>query len=240
MPHTDRAWNQVSTDPLIQTFEYSFGPGTANSLAVGVAGGVIVASPPCGVGDPVIRAMDAFGGVRALIATNAFHHLGLRAWKERYPDAPVFAPAQAIARVAARSGVKDIRPLDEAGALAGERVSLTDMPHYKTGEALIRIRTAEGLAWYVTDVIMNLARLPANPVIKLLFGLSGTAPGLRLNNIAPLFMVQDKAALRSWLRAQAERDRPRWLIPAHGDVVDLGPTAAPLCSLFGAGSDVPD
>lgn len=31
---------------------------------------------------------------------------------------------------------------------------------------------------------------------------SGSAPGLRFNNIAPLFMVRDRRALRRWLAAE--------------------------------------
>ncbi len=232
MSDAARTWKPLGTDPLIATYEYSFGPGTATALAVGIPGGVLVASPPCRAAESVIRAMDEFGGVRALVATNAFHHLGLQAWKARYPDAAIFAPAQSIARLAAKTGLSGIRPLAEAGALLGERVSLTDMPHYKTGETLVRIRAADGLAWYVTDVILNLAELPAHSVVGLVFRFSGSAPGLRLNRIAPLFMVKDRKALWGWITAEAERDCPRWLIPAHGDLVDLQAGSLRLCDLL--------
>jgi hypothetical protein len=58
-------------------------------------------------------------------------------------------------------------------------VQLVDMPHYGTGEVLIRIATERGPAWYVTDVVMNLPALPRNPVVRALFRLSGSGPGLR-------------------------------------------------------------
>ncbi len=75
--------------------------------------------------------------------------------------------------------------------------------------------------WYVTDAILNMKALPRHAVARLLFGLTGSAPGLRFNNVAPLFMVKDRRALRRWLAAEADRQQPRWLIPAHGDVVDV-------------------
>ena len=50
-------------------------------------------------------------------------------------------------------------------------------------------------------------------------------PGLHYNRIAPLLMVRDKAALKRWLAEEYRKDDPRWLIVAHGDVVDL--TAVP-------------
>jgi hypothetical protein len=93
-----------------------------------------------------------------------------------------------------------------------------DMPHYKTGEVLVRIASERGLVWYVTDIVMNLPVLPSNPVFKLLFRLSGSGPGLKLNNIAPLFMVRDKAALKRWLAAEFDKAPPSWLIPTHGDI----------------------
>lgn len=232
---TSSTWKQLGSDPLVAVFEYSFGPGTCNSLVVGVAGGVIVVSPPCRVTASEMDAAAALGSVRALVASNAFHHLGLPAWKARFPDAPVFAPAQSIGRVAAKTGLTGIRPLSEAAAICGERVTLTDMPHYKTGEVLVRIRGADGVAWYVTDVILNLPGLPTHPIARFAFRVTRSAPGLRMNRLAPLFMVKDRPALWRWLRDEVDREPPRWLIPAHGDVVDLSATPTRLRDLFESG-----
>jgi hypothetical protein len=225
-------WVPLSTEPWTAICEYSFGPGSAAALAVRVDGGVLVASPPCNIDEEVFAALAAHGPVRALVATNAFHTLGLAAWKGRFPEAEVFAPQQSLHRVAKVSGLAGIRPLGEAAAITGERVTLVDLPYFRTGEALIKVSTAEGLIWYVTDIILNLPRLPAHPLFKLLFRLSDSAPGLRLNRIAPLFMVRDRPALRHWLANEAGREKPRWLVPAHGDIVELGATPTSLEALF--------
>ncbi len=230
---TSNGWKRLGADPLIAVCDYSFGPGRANALAVGVDGGVVVVSPPCRVADSVLDEVAEFGSVRALVSSNRFHHLGLRAWKARFADAELFAPAQSIARVAAKTGLTGIRPVAEAAAICGKHLSLTDMPHYKTGEALVRIRAADGLAWYVTDVMLNMPELPAHPIARFAFRVSGSAPGLRMNRISPLFMVRNRVELWRWLRAEADRDPPRWLIPAHGEVVDLSATPARLCDLLG-------
>ncbi|HSQ03291.1 MAG TPA: hypothetical protein VLN59_04620, partial [Burkholderiales bacterium] len=144
----------------------------------------------------------------------------------------VFAPAQSVARVQRQTKLDGIRPLADATPLTGARLELIDMPHYKTGEGLVRIHTARGVVWYVTDFLMNLPVLPSNPIVKVLFKLSGSAPGLRFNNLAPLFMVKDKAALKRWLAAELEKAPPHWLIPAHGDIVDLSAGVEPLRRLF--------
>jgi hypothetical protein len=221
MDKTPHGWNIFDADVPILTYGYSFGPGIANALAVGCEGGIIVVSPPCKVAAGVYDDLKPFVPVRALVASNAFHHMGLAEWNARFPDADLFAPAQAIARVERQSGLRGIQPVDRARAIAGAHLDLVDMPHYRTGEILVRIDTARGLVWYVTDVIMNMPVLPQHLLARLLFKLSGSAPGLCYNNIAPLFMVKDKTALRRWLAAEATAKPPHWLIPAHGDIVDF-------------------
>jgi len=222
----------LATDPWTATFEYSVGAGTATALAVEIGGGLLVASPPCRVADDAFEALASRAPVRALVATNAFHTLGVAPWKVRFPEAAVFAPPQSLRRVTKVSGVEGIRPLSEAAPLTGERVALIELPYFRTGEALIKVRVAEGLLWYVTDLIFNLPRLPSHPLFALLFKLTDSAPGLRINRIAPLFMVRNRPALWAWLAAEAHRDRPRWLVPAHGDTVDLAATPARLEELF--------
>jgi hypothetical protein len=214
-------WEVFDPSAPILTCEYSFGPGVAKALAVGGPGGLVVVSPPCRVDADVFDGLAPYGPVHALVAPNAFHHLGLPEWKARFPDAEVFAPAQAVARVAKQSKLTGVRPLAEARSLTGPRLELVDMPHYRTGELLVRIATDRGTVWYVTDVVMNLRALPPNPIIKFMFWASRSGPGLRFNNIAPLFMVKDKRALRRWFAGEFRRDPPAWLIAAHGDVVDF-------------------
>ena len=227
-------WKVFDAGKPILTYEYSFGPGVANALAVGGNDGLVVVSPPCRVAAGVFDDLSRYGPVRALVASNAFHYLGLPEWKARFPDAAVFAPVQSIARVARQSSLSGIRPLSEAAPMTGAAVELVDMPHYKTGEVLVRVTTERGVVWYVTDVIMNLPVLPRNPIFKLMFRLSGSGPGPRFNNIAPLFMVQDKAALRRWLCEEFRKAPPDWLIATHGDVVDFKSDPDIGRRLFGA------
>ncbi len=234
MPTATRTWRVFDAATPVLTCEYSFGPGTANALAVRGAAGIIVVSPPCGIADGVYDELAAYGKVVGLVASNAFHHMGLPAWKARFPEAAIFAPAQSIARVEKHARLRGVRPLADAKDLAGPRVELVDMPHYKTGEVLVRMQTERGLAWYVTDVIMNLPALPPNPIVKVLFSVSGSGPGLRFNNIAPLFMVADKAALRRWLRDEFHKAPPRWILPAHGDLADLSTMPEAATAMFGA------
>lgn len=229
---TPHGWRIFDARTPILTFLYSFGPGTANSLAVGGRDGLFVVSAPCKAADGVFEDLSRFGKVRALVASNAFHHMGIPEWKRRFPDAEIFAPAQSIARVEKQTRLGGIRPLAEAGAITGSGLELVDMPHYKTGEVLVRVKTDRGLVWYVTDVVMNLRELPSHPVGKAMFALTRSGPGLRFNNLSPLFMVRDKKALKRWLAAQLALDPPTWLIPTHGDIVEAGLRMEELRRLF--------
>lgn len=233
MQTTANGWKVFDTGTPTLIYEYSSGPGVANALAVGGKDGLVVVSPPLHAAPGVFSDLSQYGPVRALVASNAFHYLGLPEWKGRFPDAAIFAPAQSIARVEKRSKLRGIRPLAEAASIVGTRVELVDMPHYKTGEVLVRISGERGLVWYVTDVILNLPALPSNPVVKLMFWLSGSGPGLRFNNIAPLFMVADKAALRRWLADEFRKAPPSWLIAAHGGIVDFTTNPTAGRALFG-------
>jgi hypothetical protein len=233
MPSTPHGWQILDAKLPVLTFEYSFGPGLATSLAVGVDGGIAVVSPPYKAAPGVYDDLSPYGDVKALIGSNSFHYMGLAAWKARFPNASLFAPAQSIARITARSKLTGIQPLAGAASLA-KHLELLDMPHYRTGELLVRIATGDRPLWYVTDVLLNLPSLPPQLLFKLLFKLTNTAPGLKFNNMASSFMVKDKRALKSWLLDQATTAPPARVLVAHGHHFDGSPDARELRTLLEA------
>jgi hypothetical protein len=234
MNATPGKWQIFEAETPVLTCAYSFGPGIANALAVGAPAGLFVFSPPYRPDATVLDGLRSFGPVAALVATNAFHHMGLPEWARQFPEAAVFAPAQSVARVSRKARLGHVRPVSEAQTLAGPHLEMMDMPHYRTGEVLACIDTARGRAWYVTDVISNMPELPRHPLVRLAYALSASAPGLKFNNFAALFMLRDKRALKCWLAAEYRRAPPRWLIPAHGEIADLGEAGAALAAVFEA------
>ena len=230
-PDAAGGWKVFEPHTPVLTYTYSFGLGTANALAVGGERGLLIASPPYRAPAHAFELRD-YAPVAALIASNAFHHMGLPEWSAHFPDTPVFAPAQSVERVSKKSGIAGIRPLAAAAAIAGSRVELVDMPFYRTGEALVRMHTARGLAWYVTDIILNVRELPRNVLLKLLYQASGSVPGLRFNRIGPALMVRDRRALRQWLKSEFERAPPRWIIPTHGEIFDCEADPDAVRALF--------
>jgi hypothetical protein len=211
-------WTVVEPSLPALTHTYSFGPGIATSLALVVEGGVVLISPPCNVADAVYTDLAQHGPLRALVAPNAFHSMGLAPWRERNPDAPVFAPAQSIARLEKNTKITGIKPVAEASGLIGDRFEMVDMPHYKTGEMLVRWKIDGGYAWYVTDVMFNMPELPKGP-FGWVMNWTRSGPGLRRNAIASMFMVKDKRALYGWIAEQADKTPPALIVPCHGDLL---------------------
>jgi hypothetical protein len=218
MPKVTAGWSGVEGDPSILTYLYSFGGGLAKAFAVRGPHGFVVFSPPCKVPEQAFTELESKGPIAALVASNAFHLLGLPTWSARFKDARIFAPAQSVARVSKKTSLR-VSPLAEAQSLAGTKVELVDMPHYRTGEALVRVRSDRGLVWFVTDVIFNMPVVPPGPV-GLLFKWTGSAPGLKLNGLGTKLMVKDKRSLWSWLVSEIRREPPTTLVTAHG--LDVG------------------
>lgn len=229
---TASGWRIFDAAVPLLTYEYNFGAGSATAIAVGTGDGVVVVSPPCGVSAGVFDDLARFGPVRALVAPNGFHHMGLAHWRARFPAARLFTPAQAIERVKKKTGLDGFEPLSSARPLLGARLELVDLPHCKTGETLVRVQSERGLVWYFADVVTNMAALPDHPIAKWIFKLSGSAPGLKFNNLAGLVMVGNKRELKRWLATQMASDSPGWLIPSHGNVVDLRSDSDPLRRVF--------
>lgn len=227
-------WSSVEgTNEKVLTYEYSFGPGLARTFAVLGPNGWIVVGPAAGVDEPVFEALERRGPVAAVVAPNSVHTMGVRPWHERFPKAKLFAPPQSIARVAKKSGVAEIAPIGDAKDLCGEAVQLLDMPHYKSGEALVIVPSERGPIWHVTDVIFNWPTVPPNLIVKLVFTvLTDSAPGFKLSGLSAFLAMRDKRGVYRWLKEQAEKAPPVRVVPSHGVDQVLDPPGKELIDLL--------
>jgi hypothetical protein len=226
-------WLAVPHAPQAQTFEYSFGHGHARTFAVLGPEGWVVVSPPAALDTANVASLEARGPIAALVAPNAFHHMGISAWHKRFPAAKLFAPAQSIARVQRQSGVTGLLPISEAKSVCGSTLELLDIPHYRTGEALVRLHSDAGWIWHLTDVIFNFPKLPDSVIAKVLFHvLSDSAPGFKLAAPSAWLMMRNKRAVYRWMKELAEREPPVRIVPSHGPDVVLDAPARQLIELL--------
>lgn len=211
-------WTTLDDAVALASFTYSFGPGLANALTVslGDGEGLAVVSPPCGANAEAAMADVArLGDVKALVASNGFHHLGLPAWRARFPAARVYAPASAIPRLRGK-GHAPLLPLSELAAQCGAHVQFVDMPHFRIGEVLVKVHAPSGRYWYLTDTMTNMAQLPTHWLMSRIFRVTKSAPGFRFNHFVGMVMMKDRNAVKRYLREQAEAMPPDCLLFAHG------------------------
>lgn len=196
-----------------------YGAQQARTIAVGLGDrGLVVVSP----GVPIVEAgfvdLARFGTPRFLLAPNSLHNAGLATWSARYPDAVVVAHPRAIRRLHKQVPSVRVEDLARLEAALPPSVRLFSPPMTKQGETWLSLALPHHRAWFVVDGILNLERLPPGPlgwVLRLL----GFRAGLFANRFFQRRFVTDRAALRAWILAALDRDRPTMLIPAHGEIL---------------------
>ncbi|MFT4704870.1 MAG: hypothetical protein ACI81R_002578 [Bradymonadia bacterium] len=222
METTPGGWTIIDRDAGVLALTYRVaGAGRSTCFAARMPNGeMLIVSPAVGLGDVAASELERFGPVGALVANNGFHHLGQAAWRTRYPQARTFAPAEAMARIAKKSEVKlAFEPLDALRPLLGDSLGVREVPNTKCGECWFWVHTSNGWAWYLSDVLANMPRLPKPLPLRLLFSLSKSAPGYRVFNLAMKFVVKDKKATLRLLREDLLARPPQVMVPAHGDLL---------------------
>jgi glyoxylase-like metal-dependent hydrolase (beta-lactamase superfamily II) len=158
-----------------------------------------------------------------LVATNGYHHLGIGAFRKRFPDARVYAPALALARIAKKNpAAGQLAPLSELTPLLGDDLIIREAPHTRSGEIWAFTKCDVGYVWFVSDILVNIDPLPEALIPRLIFRLSGSGPGYRVFHIALALIVKNKKAVLRALLADAEAHPPAVVIPAHGAPIGDG------------------
>lgn len=221
MQTTPGGWTVVDREAGVLALSYPFrGSATATTFVAAMPGRkLLVVSPATKVSDAAFAELSEFGEVAALVANNGFHHLGQAEWRKRFPEARCFAPPEAAARIRRKNpAIGAFESLDALANMTGSSVGFRLVPNTKLGESWFWAKTATGYAWYTSDVLANMSKLPPFP-FNLIFKWSGSGPGFRVFGLALKFMVKDKAATLRLLRDDVAAHPPSTLIPAHGDII---------------------
>lgn len=222
MKTTKNGWTILNADHAVLSREYSFSPGALARTIVARQrdGELLIMSPPNDLNDAALSDLEQFGKVTSIIANNGMHHMGLPLFAGAFPDAKIYAPQEAIARILKKqSELKELLPLTElAGQLTGAtKVHL--VPGFSIGEAWVTVKTAVGPIWYVGDSCFSMAELPEKFVPRQLFKWAKCAPGLCLNSISNLFFLKDKPQYKNWMLEQLREELPSVLTTAHGKIL---------------------
>jgi hypothetical protein len=212
-------WQPLTPDGRILWLKYWWGPGSANALAFARADGTwAIVSPPLNVPQPAYDHIQHRGRVAALIAPNAFHHLGQSEWRARCPDAVSYAPAGALERLARKSPNITYRSVEDSlDALAPASPLL--LHGMKRPDLLLRIATPAGALWWVGDQFSNTSKHDLKFLLRIVSRLVAHGPGFGLNPKPELVFVSDRKAWLASLQTAVNADPPSILVCAHGDPV---------------------
>jgi len=210
-------WKPIDGERVF-TFEYPFGGGgRAHSCAIrGRPGELIVLSPPCGLTDADFAEIEKQGRPVALVATNGYHHLGLPEWHRRYPEAKLYAPAKAAARI--RKKHADLPAFQAMSTLSGvcpHDVVVYEPPGMRIPDVAARVATSKGWLWSFNDTVMNHPKLPPGLFGKVMKW-TDSGPGFKVARFFTLIALNDKKAFKSWLLGELAKAPPALVVPSHG------------------------
>ncbi len=209
-------WQALDSTGNVQMLTYSFGAGEANTLAVRLGdGSFLVVSPASKAPEEALDALAKLGAVTALLAPNAFHHMGQAQWRKHFPHAVSYAPEDAIKRVSKQSGL-DYLPVSALQPKLGGHVHVIAPNGLKSTDLLVHASTPDGAIWFGGDLISNMAPGEGGLLFRAISRLAGGGPGYRFNPLPSLLYLKDKKAWKADVRERMGRERLLAVVPAHG------------------------
>lgn len=230
---SDAKWNVLDEQhPVLWAF-YSYGKsGKATSAVFGLeGGGLAILSPPSGFTKQDYAELDRFGKITAIIAPSGFHHLGIPACLEAYPDAKLYADPRSAKRALAKNAAlkgRSFEPLEALLPRLGAKSVVTVPPGMRVADVIARFQTPRGWIWYSNDTISNHSKPSKSALVRLVYKLTNTPVGFGVNGMLALALVKSGRQYWPWLREQVASNPPIAFIVGHGKPVEGSELAAGL------------
>ncbi|MBD2338278.1 hypothetical protein H6G64_14980 [Calothrix sp. FACHB-156] len=203
-------WQEVIAGSNVWVYEYVANGYKANAIAIPLnENNFAIVSPPLKLSAADFAAIDTKGEVTALIAPHSGHDLGQAEWQSRYPKAISYAPATALDQLQPIAG----RPFMPLSQLSAVSVEFREVPGTQKGGTIAISRQGERPVVYLDELVTNWSSLP-DSWTKLLFWLTGSAPGLKINRLYLNLLCPDGKAVAQTV-LDALKDDPV-IVPAHG------------------------
>jgi hypothetical protein len=213
-------WQNLTPDGGLRRLKYSFGPGTANTLAIRLEDGTwMVVCPSRGSPAAVFEALTKDGPVSVLLAPNAYHHIGQGAWRQRFPGAVSYAPDGARARLGKKSPDISYVPIADLAKRLPSHVGVFLPDGLKSPDVLLHATAAGKTIWWLGELLPNMTTEDSIWPLRMIAPLFGSGLGYRCNSKPELVYVRDRAAWKRSIRDALEKTPPSTVVPAHGDPV---------------------
>lgn len=164
--------------------------------------------------DENMAVLEAFGRPAFLIVPNGHHRLDAPAWKARFPDMQVVAPAGARRRVQKVVSVDTTTPA--FGDAAVEFVSIAGTLDH---EAALVVQKASGVTLVLNDIVGNVRNTRGiGGALLRVMGFAGDGP--RIPHLVRRVLVKDRNALRTQLLNWAAIDALKRILVSHGQTIE--------------------
>lgn len=187
--------------------------GKHSAALIGLAdGSFCLYSPLPNPTEALLGEIREIGAISILLAPNHYHHRGLAAHADAFPDARILCSAGAAARLKTQTGLA-FDGLDFLQARLRVDTQVLIPQGLKTGEIWLKARFGTETVWIVCDGFTA----PALP--------DGFADAPSILSTFPKYGIKDSGSYADWLGAQLDRNPPTILVPCHGSPVrnrDLG------------------
>jgi hypothetical protein len=149
-----------------------------------------------------------------LVPSTAWTH-GLKDFGSKCPGAKYVAAKSAHEALVKSTGLKFETPWESLRDQVPELVQILVPDSLKNGEIWVRVQTRRGMAWIVSDTLVNYQDIPQG-LAGWRYWIRGLGPDLRIPMWHKMTGIEDKGLLRSWIFERIREDRPEVLIPLHG------------------------
>lgn len=164
--------------------------------------------------DENMAVLEAFGRPAFLIVPNGHHRLDAPAWKARFPDIQVVAPAGARERVQKVVTVDTTTP-----AFGDAAIDFVGVAGTREHEAALVVRKNTGTTLVLNDLVGNIRNVGGvGGALLRLMGFAGDEA--RIPFVVKRVLVRDRKALRAQLLQWAGIDRLKRILVSHGEPIE--------------------
>jgi hypothetical protein len=176
--------------------------------------GALVVHNAIALDEPSMKELDAWGTVREVIMPNGYHRLDAPLYKERYPEAAFYAPQGSQKRASeAVPGCKSLATLPGDATLQAMEFAGTN----KFEGALV-VSSADGKTAVLNDLVFNMPHAPGFGGFMLKH-ITASSGGPCISRFSKMFLVKDKAKLRTELESLAALPDLKRVIVSHHEMI---------------------
>ncbi len=192
----------------------------ASMYAIALPSGGLLVHSPTRVDGATHPGLDALGRPELLLAPNHFHHMGLPAYRAKYPDAVAVASGGARPRLE-RQGHRGLGALGEVRERLPRGARLLECEGVKTGEVFVSLDAGGRRVWIVCDALFHVQR-PLTGFMGFALRRLKTSPGLCVGQTFLWLALRDRRVFLEWIRAKLADERPETLLFSHGEPYEVG------------------